>query len=41
MEMVLSGFLFWFILVLAIVIGALGYLWEKDGCDPRFAKKHR
>jgi hypothetical protein len=30
----LSGFLFLFILILALVIGALGYLWEKDDYDP-------
>jgi hypothetical protein len=33
-EMMLSGFLFLFILVLALVIAALGYLWEKDDYDP-------
>ena len=32
--MVLSGFLFLFILVLNIVMGALGYLMEKDDYDP-------
>jgi hypothetical protein len=30
----LSGFLFLLILVLALVIAALGYLWEKDDYDP-------
>ena len=33
-EMILSGFLFLFILVLNIVMGALGYLMEKDDYDP-------
>jgi hypothetical protein len=32
--MSLAGFLFLFILVLALVIGALGYLWEKDDYNP-------
>ena len=32
--MVLSGFLFLFILVLNLVMGALGYLMEKDDYDP-------
>lgn len=32
--MVLSGFLFLFILVLNVVMGALGYLMEKDDYDP-------
>ena len=31
--MILSGFLFLFILVLNIVMGALGYLMEKDDYD--------
>jgi len=33
-EMILSGFLFLFILVLNIVMGAFGYLMEKDNYDP-------
>ena len=33
-EMILSGFLFLFILVLNIVMGAFGYLMEKDDYDP-------
>ena len=33
-EMILSGFLFLFILVLNLVMGALGYLMEKDDYDP-------
>ena len=33
-EMMLSGFLFLFILVLNLVMGALGYLMEKDDYDP-------
>ena len=33
-EMVLSGFLFLFILVLNLVMGAFGYLMEKDDYDP-------
>jgi hypothetical protein len=33
-EITLSGFLFLLILVLALVIAALGYLWEKDDYDP-------
>jgi hypothetical protein len=33
-EMVLAGFLFLFILVLNMVMGALGYLMEKDDYDP-------
>lgn len=33
-EMVLSGFLFLFILVLNLVMGASGYLMEKDDYDP-------
>ena len=33
-EMFLAGFLFLFILVLNIVMGALGYLMEKDDFDP-------
>jgi len=33
-EMVLSGFLFLFILVLNLAMGALGYLMEKDDYDP-------
>jgi len=33
-EMVVSGFLFLFILVLNLVMGALGYLMEKDDYDP-------
>ncbi|MHA2407886.1 MAG: DUF4386 domain-containing protein [Candidatus Ranarchaeia archaeon] len=32
-EMILSGFLFLFILVLNIIMGALGYLMEKDDYD--------
>jgi hypothetical protein len=32
--MMLSGFLFLFILLLALAIGSLGYLWEKDDYDP-------
>ena len=32
--MILSGFLFLFILVLNIVMGLLGYLMEKDDYDP-------
>jgi hypothetical protein len=35
-EMILSGFLFLFILVLNIVMGAFGYLIEKDDYDPDF-----
>ena len=33
-EMILSGFLFLFILVLNIVMGAFGYLMEKDDYNP-------
>jgi len=33
-EMMLSGFLFLFILVLNLVMGAFGYLMEKDNYDP-------
>ena len=33
-EKILSGFLFMFILVLNIVMGAFGYLMEKDDYDP-------
>jgi len=33
-EMVLSGFLFLFILVLNVTMGAFGYLMEKDDYDP-------
>jgi len=33
-EMILSGFLFLFILVLNVVMGAFGYLMEKDDYDP-------
>ena len=33
-EMVLSGFLFLFILVLNVAMGAFGYLMEKDDYDP-------
>lgn len=33
-EIILSGFLFLFILVLNLVMGALGYLMEKDDYDP-------
>jgi hypothetical protein len=33
-EIVLAGFLFLFILVLNVVMGALGYLMEKDDYDP-------
>jgi len=33
-EMILSGFLFLFILVLNLVMGTLGYLMEKDDYDP-------
>ena len=33
-EMMVSGFLFLFILVLNLVMGALGYLMEKDEYDP-------
>jgi hypothetical protein len=33
-EMVLSGFLFLFILVLYVAMGAFGYLMEKDDYDP-------
>ena len=33
-EMILSGFLFLFILVLNLVMGALGYLMEKSNYDP-------
>ena len=33
-EMMLSGFLFLFILALNLVMGALGYLMEKDDYDP-------
>jgi hypothetical protein len=33
-EMMLSGFLFLFILVLNLVMGALGYLMEEDDYDP-------
>jgi len=33
-EMMLSGFLFLFILVLNVVMGAFGYLMEKDDYDP-------
>jgi hypothetical protein len=33
-EMMLSGFLFLFILVLNLVMGAFGYLMEKDDYDP-------
>jgi hypothetical protein len=33
-EMVLAGFLFLFILTLNLVMGALGYLMEKDDYDP-------
>ena len=33
-EMMVSGFLFLFILVLNLVMGALGYLMEKDDYDP-------
>ncbi len=33
-EMILSGFLFLFILVLNLVMGVLGYLMEKDNYDP-------
>jgi hypothetical protein len=33
-EIVLSGFLFLFILVLNVVMGAFGYLMEKDDYDP-------
>ena len=33
-EMILSGFLFLFILVLNLAMGALGYLMEKDDYDP-------
>ena len=33
-EVVLSGFLFLFILVLNLVMGALGYLMERDDYDP-------
>ncbi len=33
--MVLAGFLFLFILVLNLVMGALGYLMEKDDYDPK------
>jgi len=33
-EMVLSGFLFLFILILNLAMGALGYLMEKDDYDP-------
>jgi len=33
-EMILSGFLFLFILVLNIVMGAFGYLMENDNYDP-------
>jgi len=33
-EMMLSGFLFLFILVLNVVMGAFGYLMEKDEYDP-------
>ena len=33
-EMMLAGFLFLFILVLNLVMGALGYLMEKDDYDP-------
>ncbi len=33
-EMMLSGFLFLFILVLNLAMGALGYLMEKDDYDP-------
>ena len=32
--MILSGFLFLFILVLNLAMGALGYLMEKDDYDP-------
>jgi cytochrome b561 len=32
-EMILSGFLFWFIMVLVLVMGALGYLMENDDYD--------
>jgi len=32
-EMILSGFLFLFILVLNLVMGAFGYLMEKDDYD--------
>jgi len=34
MEMILSGFLFLFILVSNLAMGALGYLMEKDDYDP-------
>lgn len=33
-EMLLSGFLFLFILVLNVIMGAFGYLMEKDDYDP-------
>ncbi len=33
-EVILSGFLFLFILVLNLVMGAFGYLMEKDEYDP-------
>ena len=33
-EMILSGFLFLFILVLNLAMGELGYLMEKDDYDP-------
>jgi hypothetical protein len=33
-EMILSGFLFLFILVLNVAMGAVGYLMEKDDYDP-------
>ncbi|MFC1488135.1 DUF4386 family protein [Thermoproteota archaeon] len=33
-EMILSGFLYLFILVLNVVMGAFGYLMEKDDYDP-------
>ena len=33
-EMILAGFLFLFILVLNVVMGAFGYLMEKDDYDP-------
>jgi len=34
LEMILSGFLFLFILILNVVMGAFGYLMEKDEYDP-------
>ena len=33
-EMMLSGFLFLFILILNVVMGAFGYLMEKDDYNP-------